>query len=629
MSSDVEPSPPKKRSLDEVDDTPLDGEASLRDSKRVRTDQPASAEPEPQGQEPSGELSPGAEEGEIEEDEEPQDDARKGSVSISTPSNGDTAIAPPFELPSLSERREGSWLERFKEWTRAFQDTNSKLTHAITPDLVQLAYVEFIDSISGLKPKKRKSAKQASKEIEKTGELAALLSTIQPTPASKPSPVVQPRARSVSKGSRKGKSSRASSVSEDEAATRANEHASESEAEYEPVLSKVEQPDKAAPSANEWAQLLDDSAQTGQPEVTYNEPIMTKRNVPTGDTALEQQRKYFPTAGDPTKMCLLCGRETHLAPYCPTLICSFCGSLEHSDLSCPSRVRCDKCRQLGHRSFQCTEKLSLTSGEGLACSVCNATDHLEKECTMVWRSFHPETGPIKKVDWILATCALCGSNQHFSLDCKRNQGLVSNPTWSVKNRDEYIDAACGVSSIEGASGGQSNAGNARAPDHKIRGHATRTTHVHYSESDDSDVDFLGHRPVQKRTQVGHIRMASNIQMPGNAGTRARNEQWDPRTQPPLPPGPPPPGPPSRQESFGHAPGTTSGSRPLGPPPSLPMKPPPVRGYQNVPPPPGQQDSGGRPGGKSSRGHRGGRSGVRGGGGRGGRGGGGRGRGRGK
>ncbi|KAF7543241.1 hypothetical protein G7Z17_g10901 [Cylindrodendrum hubeiense] len=489
-----------------------------------------------------------------------------------------------FKLPHLSAK-EGSWVVRFNDWVRGFHGANSKLTHAITPALTQSAYLHYIDNFSALKPKKRRSAKQIAKEVESTGSLAALLESIASSNASRYLPTAQttngsqppqPSKQAANEGARKRKSSRASSASMDTALNRAEDPASDSDVEYEPSLSKSERTGEAIPRASGSASLVPDAAhangnsksllpkgqESAAASTTFQDgPIMTKRNVPTGSVALEQQRRYFPSASDPTQMCLLCGRGTHLAANCSTLICSSCGSLEHPDLCCPSRERCNKCRQLGHRAVQCTEKLALTKDEGLACGVCNSSDHLEKDCTQVWRSFHPEAGTINKVVFIPASCSMCGSNTHFSADCKRRRGGdVPNPTWSVKNRDQYVDPDCGSSSIEETGGGQENARTTRAPELKIRGHAARTTNIHYS-SDDSEVEFLGHRPVKQRAPLGQIRMASNIQMPQNAtsrndrpprGNNGRGQHQLP-PPPPLPRGPPPSGPPQRQGSFGYPP----------------------------------------------------------------------------
>ncbi|CAM1500695.1 Fc.00g098570.m01.CDS01 [Cosmosporella sp. VM-42] len=541
-----------------------------------------------------------------------------------------------FKLPSFAEKREGSWFKRFKDWVRVFQDNNSEFTGVITPALVQAAYVYYIDNHSRLKIKKRRSAKQASQEMGDTGVLAGFLQAIQ-TP--QPSQLVDEPAKEPS-GRRKR--SRASIVKEDESSNKINEGSSDSEVEYEPWMAKSEKTADAVPSANEWASLLDDSTQSNGMDQNHSQngnPV-TRKGIPDGIIALDQQRRYFPSASDHTEMCLLCGREGHTATSCPTLTCKFCGTNDHADLSCPSRVRCGKCRQLGHQKSQCSEKLALTKDEGLSCSICCSGDHLEKDCTDEWRSFHPEAATIKKVVFIPASCAACGSNKHFVSDCKPRKGDVPNPTWSIRNRDQYVDPNCGLSAIEEVAGEQGSTGTTRGPELKIRGHAART-HIHYS-SDDSDVEFLGKKAIKQQAPLGQIRMASNIQMPQSAsrsnGFTPHNLRSRSQTpvQPPLPPGPPPSGPPSRQGSFGHPPppGVPAyGSRPRGPPPSLPAKPPSSnRDYRNVPPPSHLQDSrgqswqqndfdrprGGQRGGRGGRGARGGRGGGRG-----------RGRGRGK
>ncbi|KAF5264129.1 hypothetical protein FOXYS1_5099 [Fusarium oxysporum] len=530
-----------------------------------------------------------------------------------------------FKIPNLVDKKGGSWLKRFKDWVKAFHALNPGKCDAITSSLTYSAYGYYIDHHAGLKPKKRKTAKQVAKELESTGELQALIGNLHSLSSCGPNqPTLdswvtrQPRQEPVNKG----KNSRASSVSEGEIDER-DEDGSESEAEYEPTLNKTERIEEDA--REEYASGMNIPANgNSTPKVSDFQslpPINTHRNVPTGDNALEQQRRYFPSAMDPAQMCLLCGLNTHLAPSCPSLICSSCGSLEHSKICCPEKERCNKCRQLGHQAGQCTEKLALTKEEGLACVFCSSMDHLEEQCTQVWRSFYPDVSSVRKVAFIPASCAVCGSDRHFSSDCNAHRNAVSNPTWSVKNRDQYIDPDCGSVPIEGEAGGQQNARTTRAPDLKIRGHAARTTNIHYSESDDSEVEFLGHKRVQKPA-IGQIRMASNIQMPNmqNGGPRRNNRQNGVPVQPPLPPGPPPGLPPMRG-SFGHPP---SPGAPSGQFPSLPRKPP-IQDYRNVPPPsrhgsqgPGRSHASNGPQGSKPRG-----------GGRGGRGGRGRGKGRGR
>ncbi|GKU20355.1 unnamed protein product [Fusarium langsethiae] len=518
-----------------------------------------------------------------------------------------------FKMPNTSDKKSGSWLNRFKAWVKAFVQINSAISHVISVHIVESAYAWYIDHLGGMKLKKKKSAKQVANEFKSTGELDALLQTLPKGPGPNQPTLGSWVTKQPSKETvHKGKRSRGSSVSEGEI----DEDESESEAEYEPTLSTSEKKGVDVKEAN------GDPA----PKVSNHQslPIIeTHRKVPTGNDALEQQRRYFPSASDPAQMCLLCGLNTHLAPSCPTLVCSSCGSLDHSIICCPEKERCRKCRQVGHQASGCTEKLALTKEEGLACVFCKSTDHLEEQCTEVWRSFHPDVSTVRKVSFIPASCSMCGSDGHFSSDCKSQRNDMPNPTWSVKNRDQYVDPDCGMAAIEEATGGKPAGRSAMGSELRIRGHAARTTNVHYSESDDSEVEFLGHKRVQKPA-VGQIRMASNIQMPNTQNNRPRrNPRQNGQAQPPLPPGPPPPGPPPSMRGLGSF-------------SSLPRKPPP-RDFRNVPPPSpprgpqGQGRSYGNnapPSSKPRGGGRGGRGGRGGGGGGGGRGRG-RGRGRGK
>lgn len=707
VSSDVEHSPTKKRRLDEDSDLDTSPNSVLfaRDTKRLKTNPAAEAEAQ-------REASLSAEEGEINEIEvetfesSPSDgqtetkllgDGAQGSGQAAQPNIASTpkigwntsisktiartslqsiakaSVSPDaplfkqdsleFKLPSLSEKKQGSWFDRFKDWVGAFQVNNSAHAQAITPALVLNAYTHYIETLSGLKPKKRKSAKQASKEFESTGALVALLQSNQsPDAPQQTKPLVANPVMASRKGSDGERTAldRRSEKENGHSAER-NDDASDSEVEFEPMMSKPPQKTEAIPSASEWASLLGESAKANgnskasqmqeETDTLGNGNLPLRVGIPMGDDALEQQRRYFPSASNPSEMCLLCGREGHGATSCPTLICTFCGDYEHSELYCPTRVRCEKCRQLGHQKPQCTEKLALTKDEGLACALCNSSDHLETQCTGPWRSFHPEAGSINQVVFIPASCSLCGSIKHFSADCNRRRSETPNPTWSIKNRDQYVNATCGQLSVEEAVAGPNNGRATRGPELKIRGQATRTTHVHYSESEDSEVEFLGRRPVQQRAPLGQIRMASNIQMPQNTTSRndnpprvynLRNRSQTP-SHPPLPPGPPPPGPPSRQGSYGYPPPPGAPGRDrhgLGQPPGLPhplpVKPP-ARDYRNVPPPPHLRGPDGQSRNQNDRDNasqgsrpRGGQRGGRGGGGRGGRGGGrGRGRGRGK
>ncbi|KAF4966156.1 hypothetical protein FZEAL_10682, partial [Fusarium zealandicum] len=535
-SSEDEVSPvSKKRSLEDAEGSDPSGDESYLapGSKRLKTGLPPTAGSRVHTKtEQHGEgISHGAErEISIKEGSHNPELSKPSSTQSSTPGEsapGESTEIPnyrhgslSFIVPNLAHKKDGSWLNRFEDWVRVFHTLNSDQSHAVTPSLAQTVYAHYIEHHAGLKPKKRRSAKQVSKELESTGALTALLESLQTTGPALDGAVKQPHKAT----SQKSKSSRASSISEGEIAEEADGHDSDSDVEYEPSLSKNERRTTTSrqTSLKDYgfqANAGPSSRSAPNGDQTPIMPINTTRNVPTGSEALEQQRRYFPSASDSTQMCLLCGRNTHLALNCPTLICSFCGSLEHGDICCPSRQRCDKCSQLGHQAAQCTEKLRLAEEEGLICAYCDSADHHERHCIQVCRSFWPDASTIRKVVFLSASCSLCGSDRHFSTDCKSRRDAVSNPTWSIENRDQYIDPECGLMAIEESTRGPQSARTTRAPELKIRGHAARTTNVHYSESDDSEVEFLGHRPVKQRASLGQIRMASNIQMPASANTQ--------------------------------------------------------------------------------------------------------------
>lgn len=623
-SEDEAPPPPKKKRARETSGEPS-GEPSSNGSQSRKKRAKASS---------SGNISeaPGSEEGEIDETEVVSKASEKGQTS-----NGDVAaqsltasssvFIPPqppiysqeslsFMLPAFTQKREGSWLERFQDWVQIFYNSNSTHASAINAELLLAAYAYYIDEISKLKSGKKRQAKQASKAFNEAGDLAKILNSFQSQGAVVA--VVQP----------KGDSAVAANQTETPTSQGKADKPSSTGNSQQPVADQLDQSNEAKPTMNGSVVTSHSDEAAGNASVTLpehetqskteeaapmNQTKPPKEGIPTGEEELRQQRRYFPSARDPSTMCLLCGADGHKAAGC-TKVCKFCGKDDHWDYICPTiKPRCTKCRQLGHNSSDCVEKLVLTKEDGLACAYCNSGDHLEDQCTDVWRSFHPDAHNMKKVVALTISCSMCGSGQHFSAECpERPPHIAPNPTWSMANYARYVDPSCGILAIEKTSGRGGMAKPGRQPDIRIRG---RATHVHYSESEDSDTEFLGRRAPNQQFRPGQIRMSSNIQMPGNMA------------QPPLPPGPPPPGAPSQPRSHGNrgAPGASGygSSRPLGPPPSLPAKPPaPARDYRNVPPPQqesfSQSNNRGRGGEQGSRGGRGG-----------GRGGGSRGRGRGR
>lgn len=473
-----------------------------------------------------------------------------------------------LRLPTFNQKREkGSWDERFEDWVAVFAAHNP--AHSAGAETVLQAYYSMLTKT--VDKKKHKKAKAAAKAALDSGSLKRMLEEGWGKMASDFQTSTDPAPPSQDTAAKQ-----TISVASDD----------ESEREYEPQFSKEPQQadDSRQTSHAKLAEKGDTAAADSRLDTTNGAPAVSDA---TDEATAQLQLKYFPSAADPRRMCLFCGGEGHVAAHCSNVACRFCTSHDHSAYSCPTRVRCKKCRQLGHDASSCTEKLALSKEEGLACCFCNATDHLEGECTAVWRSFVPDDQTISKVAVIVPSCSLCGTIAHYASDCAKHRGL-KNPTWQLANRDRYVDNNTKVQCIEAEAAMNGKSKQSRGEELQIRGQAARRSHnVHFSESDDSETEFLGNRPVKKRG-LGNIRMSSNIQMPPDL---SNGRQRAAPGQPPLPPGPPPTG-------RGHA---------------LPPKPPPNR----APHP----NSGGRDVSFDS-----GRGGRGGGGGRGGRG---RGRGRGR
>ncbi|KAH6609581.1 zinc knuckle domain [Trichoderma cornu-damae] len=511
-SEDERPLPRKRRSPDDDDSASTGGRnASTERSKRARVSS-ASAD--------SVTGAKVSEEGEIDDEEDSGGEIRTPDAGGEGQQPGDSATGgvfvpkdPPLysddavsvKLPVFSQQREGSWHARFKEWVQLLCAANSLHAAELTPALIRAAYNQYIDIHSRLKPNKKRSARQAAERFE-DASLAHMLKALQLAEEA-----------SAGRGSQTGASGQVQ--------TPGGKKDQSTASSSQPDVLPAQAGGVYVIDVNPQPQALADTRSLQPEPQSSTKPAMHRREgVPSGADALEQQRRYFPSASDPYDMCLLCGREGHTADSCTSCSCRFCGKDDHWDYVCSSiKVRCRRCNQLGHSAAACVEKLALTKEEGLACSYCSSPDHLETECTQIWRSFHPETGTIQTVAALPVSCATCGSAQHYSGDCPQRQSYAANPTWSLANKSQYVDPACNSSAIEGGSGTAEPA-SSRLSELRIRGHASRANHVHYSEGEDSDdVEFLGRRAAPRPVRTGHIRVSTNLRAPGGG------------QQPPLPP----------------------------------------------------------------------------------------------
>ncbi|KAM3481838.1 hypothetical protein MY5147_000423 [Beauveria neobassiana] len=486
-----------KRSLSDVDGPDGQDDQPSHTSKRPKFSRPSL----------SSNPSKASEEGEIEESlpksigsQSGQSDGQPAAKSF-VPSDPPlfTTDTVSLKLPALSQKKEGSWCERVLDWSTVLCTINFESLANIKPPTVVSAFCQYVDVHSGLKPPKKRTAKQTVRAMEESGQIDNVIASAKPPP-----PALAKKADDGEDGQ----------VADSP--------------EYEP---------------REAAQVANGQQTNGH----ANNVVVTATNgdsVSKGGPTTEQ-RRYFPSAENAADMCVLCGRKGHVSDACSHTKCKFCGETGHWQFACKAiQARCDKCRQLGHDTSSCVEKLALTKDEGLAYPNCG-NESIEEAASL-----------------------------HLGAKPKKGRQQAKMP----------------------------------------RGPPSRAINVHYSESDDSDMDLLSHRaaPRQQRPPLGRMQMSTNIQMPTLGGNAV---------QPPLPPGPPPPLPPS---GYPPPPGTTSyGRNERGPPPSLPPKPPAARNNRGPPPPPPKGDV--RRGGYSR-----GRGGPpRGRGGRGGGGGGGGGRGRGR
>ncbi|KAI1424071.1 hypothetical protein F5Y12DRAFT_753775 [Xylaria sp. FL1777] len=249
---------------------------------------------------------------------------------------------------------------------------------------------------------------------------------------------------------------------------------------------------------------------------------------------LRLQSKYFPGADGPSQHCLLCSGLGHTTQTCPELNCRFCNSGSHNSFGCPTRRRCDKCRQTGHSTDTCQEKLALAPDELGGCVFCSA-DHQDQDCFEIWTSFKPSESNTKMVKSIPAFCYVCGGENHYGPECSLSDKVgkaTGHITWSKATRDLYTDPECEDVAIAWIDVDYSQL--TRREFH-IPGRATRKNHTYFVSSESEEE--LIHAPVQKPQPRGEIRFSTNIGTT-NGNFRARSsghKSW----QPPLPAGPPP------------------------------------------------------------------------------------------
>jgi len=350
--------------------------------------------------------------------------------------------------------------EYFRVWCRSFCELNLGNARVMTSDLLLQGYEKWLDKEKndrGLSLDDIKAMKDAAQELAMSDEIILLLR--------------------------------------------------DTRARVDPV-----DPKEAEPTAGEYAALL-----TNDVEVDDDEPLPNyDSSVPqiTAEEELGQLDKYFPGLPEEAVFCVLCASRGHRARECPSRTCKFCEG-KHPSTQCKTRQRCAKCQQLGHHKSECQEKLALAPGEYVECAFCIGHDHLEDQCPMLWRTYHPIPGQVARVQSIPAYCYYCGSKAHFGGDCAENKGIhVSGRTydkadglWLLANRDIYVNPETEELALSWAPPLPPELPPVERPNIPGRSIIPKT-HVYFSESEGEE-EFI-RAPINRPPAQGQIRVSSDL-----------------------------------------------------------------------------------------------------------------------
>lgn len=249
--------------------------------------------------------------------------------------------------------------------------------------------------------------------------------------------------------------------------------------------------------------------------------IDTDHEVDDGDSGsgelvseeeLDLRHRYYPGVPDDARFCTTCISPDHTTTNCPEVKCKFCQNL-HFAYQCPSRQRCEKCKQLGHSRASCKEKLAVALGEGfMECAFCQGQDHQDENCTELWQTYHPKIGSTKKVNQLPIFCYCCGAQGHFGSDCGlADPRVLPSETWTTINASLYLDSGSSEEAIV-----YRNPLPLPPADSKpnIPGRSIKPqSHIIFEESDDDGEGFIrapaaGAAGPSKR--MGTIQIRSNI-----------------------------------------------------------------------------------------------------------------------
>ncbi|KAH7407431.1 hypothetical protein BKA64DRAFT_705840 [Cadophora sp. MPI-SDFR-AT-0126] len=242
------------------------------------------------------------------------------------------------------------------------------------------------------------------------------------------------------------------------------------------------------------------------------------------------QQRYYPSSDLNILRCLACSKTGHHTLECPLMKCTVCQTIGvHSEAMCPQKKRCDKCRERGHKTEACKEKLSLPKSE-MSCDICHSTDHLEMACHYIWRSFDPRPEEIFTVQDIAVECYTCGYSGHFGPECGLHRGTVFSGglTWSKHNLNMYVDPS---SNRRALSAGKDYSIPAKGPK---RGNASDPI----TFDDESDAEpFIRPKVLPSHPKSGMIQvqpLQQNRQAPKKRQKKNKNKQANAPPQAPPP-----------------------------------------------------------------------------------------------
>jgi hypothetical protein len=260
------------------------------------------------------------------------------------------------------------------------------------------------------------------------------------------------------------------------------------------------------PSRNDDERTIADVVQTEAMDLSgVNGPLpeeVQSMDIDINEAELFLQQKYFPSGTSSTApRCLSCSRVGHNSSTCPALSCTSCDTFgKHSTAFCPLNVRCGKCRERGHSTKDCPEKLARSKGEAIACDMCGSKDHPEIGCHYIWRSYEPKPEELLRVRDIPVHCYNCGASNHYGPECGLHRGriLSGGNTWSKTNLQKYLDPASQQRAL--SAGIDYSIPSRSNRQFSIKGKANDPIPI-----DDSDDETFIRAKVNPLVQNGHIR----------------------------------------------------------------------------------------------------------------------------